>query len=270
MKQLHIINSRENEIIKQTSKLKIKKYSVRNNAFLCEGVRFVEEALMSGAKLKYCLCSESLHNDRVDVILKTMAKRDIDVYMIKGELMEQICDTESPQGIAAVIERVDYDTSKLYKKADFLVIADKIQDPGNLGTIIRTADAAGAQGVIVSEGTADPYSSKVLRSTMGSIFHLPVVQVPDIACAIEQMKSSGFKVYVTCIKDASPYYMVDYNGKIAIVIGNEANGVDKNIIQHADRLVKIPMPGHAESLNAAVAGGILMFEVVKTRLHIDK
>lgn len=268
MKHLEILSSKGNSIIKQSTKLKIKKYRQESGQFMVEGVRFVEEAIMSGAPVKYCLCSEELHGDRVELILGTMAKKNIKVYMVKGELMGQICDTETPQGIAAVIEKKDPDIDRLIEDCDFLILVDRIQDPGNLGTIIRTADAAGAGGVILAEGTVDLYSPKVLRSTMGSIFHVPVVSSLDIIDTIDKMKSNGFKVYVSSLEAAAAYYQEDYRGRTAIVIGNEANGVDSSIILHADRLVKIPMPGQAESLNAAVAGGILMFEVVRSRLRL--
>lgn len=260
------ISSRENSIIRHSRKLKIKKYRQENKQFVIEGIRSVEEAVASGAHVQYCLCSENLSGDRIESLQRTAQKKGIKIYMTVGDLIEEICDTETPQGIVAVVDRISYSLEQLTADSDFLVITDRIQDPGNLGTIIRTADAAGAGGVVLSEGTVDPYSPKVLRSTMGSVFHIPVVSVPDICDAIDTMKERGFSIYASSLEGSSPYYSEEYNGKVVIVIGNEASGVERSILLKADRLIKIPMPGGAESLNAAVAGGILMFEVIRKRL----
>lgn len=262
------IISRENTIIKHSRKLKIKKYRQENKQFVVEGIRSVEEAISSGAHVQYCLCSENISGDRIESLQRAAQKKGIKIYMISGDLIDEICDTETPQGIVAIVDRENYSLKQLTSGTDFLVIADRIQDPGNLGTIIRTADAAGADGVVLSEGTVDPYSPKVLRSTMGSVFHIPVVSVPDICDAIDTMKENGFSIYASSLEGSSPYYSREYNGKVAIVIGNEASGVDPKILLKSDRLIKIPMPGQAESLNAAVAGGILMFEVIRKRLKV--
>lgn len=261
------IESRENNIVKQSRKLKIKKYRQQNNRFVIEGIRSVEEAIESKAHVEYCLCSEALDNERIKALKETAFKKDIKFYTTKSGLVEELCGTETPQGIVAIVEKPNVDLKWLIDSKDFLIIADRLQDPGNLGTIIRTADAAGAEGVVLSQGTVDPYSPKVLRSTMGSIFHVPVISVPDIYDVIDTMKAKGFTIYVSSLEGNSAYYQESYAGKTVIVIGNEAKGADSEMIMKADRLIKIPMPGMAESLNAAVAGGILMFEVVRKRIQ---
>jgi len=266
---LEIIRSNDNKLLKHSRKLKIKKWRQENREFMIEGVRFLEEAVFAGTSIKYCLCSEDLGGDRIDSLIKEMLQRNIKVYLVEDNLMQDVCETKSPQGIVAVIEKREFNSDALFEESDFIVLIDRVQDPGNLGTIIRTADAAGAWGVIISDGSVDPYSPKVLRSTMGSIFHVPVIYDMDIVSAIGGLKTHGFTVYVSSLKGSTAYYNEIYRGKTAIVIGNEANGVDSKIVQTADRLIKIPMPGKAESLNAAVAGSILMFEVVKQRSNID-
>jgi TrmH family RNA methyltransferase len=267
---LDFISSRDNHLLKETRKLKIKKYRSDNKRFLAEGMRFVEEAVFSRAAIKYCLCSENLYGNRAEKLIKKLKDMGISIYTLKESLMDEICETSTPQGIAAVIEEPEYDLYNILENSDFLVVADRIQDPGNLGTIIRTSDAAGAQGLIITEGTVDPYGSKVLRSTMGSIFHIPVINILDILSFVETLKKRDFTIYATSLDASEPYYSYRYDNKTVVVIGNEANGVSEGIIKCADRLIKIPMRGKAESLNAAVACGILLFEVTRSRSNIDK
>lgn len=270
MSVLEAIKSRDNKLIKHCKKLAVKKYREENRQFMIEGVRFVEEALMADIHIVYCLYSKTLSGHRVEVLLKSLNDRKIDVYTIEDGLMENICETSTPQGIVAVVEKKDCNMSEIINNSSFIIAIDRIQDPGNLGTIIRTAHAAGADGIILSEGTVDLFSPKVLRSTMGSIFHIPVVCNSDIVEDLDKLKNEGFCIYAASLNSSAPYYQEDYRNKTVIVIGNEANGIDSSIMIHTDRLIKIPMPGKAESLNVAVAAGILMFEIVKHRRDIDK
>ena len=264
---LDTIFSRENSVVKHVRKLKIKKYRQKNNQFMIEGVRFVKEALISDAPIRYCLCSAVFSSDEdVRKLLDDILKKGIKIYIVDENLLKDICDTETPQGIVAVIDRVGYDINQLIKESDLIVIVDRIQDPGNLGTIIRTADAAGAKGVILSEGTVDVYNPKVLRSTMGSIFHIPVAMTSDLIDAVEKLKKQGFTIYASSLEGSIAYYDEAYTGKTAIIIGNEAQGIESSLMLRSDKLIKIPMHGLAESLNAAVAAGIILFEVVKKKL----
>lgn len=270
MNLLEIIRSKDNKLLKHGKKLNIRKYRQEDNEFLIEGIRFVEEAVAAGADIRYCLISESLKGDRVSALLDKMHDKRIDVYTVEDELMSEICDTKNPQGIAAVVKRHELSAEEVIKGSTFLIIIDRLQDPGNLGTIIRTAHAAGVDGIIISEGTVDPYSPKVLRSTMGSIFRLPLAECGDIPGVIKSIKASGFAVYASSPDGANPYYDENYISKTAIIVGNEANGIENEVIEQSDVLVKIPMPGECESLNASVACGILIFEVVRQRGLIDK
>lgn len=270
MRILEIIKSRDNKFLKHCRKLNIKKYREEEQCFVAEGVRMLEEAVKSRARIKYCLCMKDLQGDRVHKLIKDLSNRNVDIYYVEDDLLAEVCDTSTPQGIAAVIENEAYSPDRVFKGSDFIVLLDRIQDPGNLGTIIRTADAAGAGGVVITEGTVDPYNSKVLRSTMGSIFHIPVVYISDIKDAFTRLKDRDYTIYGAVLKGSRPYYDETYKDKkVAVVIGNEANGIDEGVIRYLDRLIKIPMPGKAESLNASVAAGILMFEVAKQRANID-
>jgi tRNA G18 (ribose-2'-O)-methylase SpoU len=148
-----------------------------------------------------------------------------------------------------------------------LVIIDGLQDPGNLGTIIRTADAAGADGLILLKGTTDPYSPKSVRSSMGSVTGIPIVQCEDTHRLFSDLKEGGVKIAAAALdKDAIPYYSYDYTGRVAIIIGNEAAGISPEVLSYADAIINIPMRGRAESLNAAVACGILLYKAVEQRL----
>lgn len=267
---MDVIKSRDNRLLKHFRKLNNKKYRQESHQYTIEGIRMVEEAVKSKAPIKYCLCSDTLNNVRGKVLAEDMVLQNIGVYYVEERLFMEICDTDTPQGIAAVVEMMDYSIDSVLYNSDFLVVVDRIQDPGNLGAIIRTSDAAGAHGVLMWEGTVDPYSPKVLRSTMGSIFHIPILEFENEDDAIARLKERGFTVYASSLMGSSPYFTEDYKRKAAIVIGNEANGISNGIISSADRLINIPMPGNAESLNAAVAAGILIFEMVRQRLHVDK
>lgn len=267
---MEIIKSKDNKLIKHIKKLGLKKYRQENNQFIIEGIRFVEEAASAGASIKHCLFSDSLKSERAEQLLAKIRNSSTNMHMVEENIIQDICDTKTPQGIVAVIEKRDYSLDDFLSSSDFIIIVDRIQDPGNLGTIIRTADAANADSIVLSDGTVDPYSPKVLRSTMGSIFHLPLIICTDILDSLNILKSRGFSICAASLDGNTMYYKENYIGKTAIVIGNEGSGIDSNIKRYADKLVKIPMPGRAESLNAAVAAGILMFEVVRQRVHIDK
>lgn len=148
-----------------------------------------------------------------------------------------------------------------------IVILDSIQDPGNMGTIIRTADAAGFRGIIISKGCVDPYNPKVLRTTMGSIFHIPLHLCDNLKKTLTEIKASNIRIYATHLKGSKNYYETDMTGNVAIIIGNEANGISNESQLMADELIRIPMPGKAESLNASVAAGLLMYESLRQRAN---
>ena len=170
----------------------------------------------------------------------------------------------NPQGILAVIKKSKENTLKY--EEDIIVAIDDIQDPGNLGTILRTVDSIGLKQLVVSKGTADAYNPKVVRSTMGAIFRVKVIEVENLKETIETIRKNNYKLLVTSLQTDDSIYDIDYNKKI-IVIGNEANGVSKEIQNMADQKIKIPMLGKTESLNASVATGIILYEYVRQKLN---
>lgn len=185
------------------------------------------------------------------------------LYVTK-KLFLSISDVTTPQGVLAVIEKKK-GTEQIDYNDDIIVALDGIQDPGNLGTILRTVDSANLKQIILSKNSADPYNPKVVRSTMGAIFRVNIIEAEDLAEILKEIKKHNFDVVVTSLETEESIYNLEYKNKI-IVIGNEANGVSKEIQEIADKKVKIPMLGKTESLNASVATGIMVYEYVRGKV----
>jgi len=261
------ISSAQNPVIKEVKALKQKKFREESGMFFIEGIRFVEEALKENISINKVLVSECLEEiNGGKEILKEVNERGYAVFTLPRKLFMEVSDTKSPQGILAVLQDRNCKIQDTYDERNFFIVLEEIQDPGNMGTIIRTADAVGATGVVLSKGCVDVYNPKVLRSTMGSVFHIPICTSEDIFKTLDDMKSKGIKVCAAHIGGDCDYYDMDFTDNIAVIIGNEANGISGKMKDYADILVKIPMPGKAESLNASVAAGILMYEVLRKRI----
>lgn len=258
------IKSKNNDLLKQIRKLKEKKYRDEAKLFLVEGTRFIEEAFKTDFKVKYIfLVEESLANPRINSILEK-ASHDIKINILTSELFKGICSTENPQGILAVAEYRENSLPQSSEEKDFCVFVDKVQDPGNLGTIIRAAHASGAFAVILRKGTVDLYNEKTLRSTMGSIFHIPVIYDVE-AEYLSGLIDKGYTVVSSSLNTDLDFYSYSFDKKLVLVVGNEGNGISSEIIEISHVLVKLPMPGGAESLNVGVATGIMLYEIVRQR-----
>ena len=263
---MEMITSPQNSFIKELKALKLKKNRQEQGLFFIEGIKFVDEALKENADIVKIVISENLNQVKGgNEILSRISTMGLEIYTLPQKLFKGISDTESPQGILAVIKAKQYLLTELICNSNFIILLDCIQDPGNLGTIIRTADAAGVTGIIISEGCVDLYNPKVLRSTMGSVFRVPIFHSNDLVDTINVLKKSGVKIYTTHLSSSTNYCELEEVENIGVVVGNEANGVSEAVVLQTDLLIKIPMPGKAESLNAAVAAGIIMFEIVKKK-----
>ncbi|MCY6958709.1 TrmH family RNA methyltransferase [Clostridium brassicae] len=258
---MNIIESKQNSLIKEVKKLHKKKYRNEKKQFVVEGFRFVEEALKSSFNVPYIFVSESGMDRYKSFKIEALINKNTEVYSISDTILKEICNTDTPQGILGV---VDNKSVEVENTIGFYVLVDKIQDPGNMGTIIRTAHASGALGVIITKGTVDIYNDKTLRSTMGSIFNIPIIEDEDLV-TIRSLKEKGFKIIVSSLDTDKNFYDIDLNQKIIIAVGNEGNGISEEIYSIGDEKVKIPMPGGAESLNAAVAAGIMVYEAVRQK-----
>lgn len=262
------ISSNQNSLIKEIKALKIKKHREERKQFFIEGTRFVEEALKEKANIANVLVSDKLvQSAEGKTLIAMMERENYKLYHLPDTLFKDISDTDNPQGILAVVNMESHGLHSILRDSNnFIVVLEAIQDPGNLGTIIRTADAAGATGIILSKGCVDVYNPKVLRSTMGSVFHVPICASEDLLQDLTHVKSKGIKVYAAHLKGKLNYYEVDSWSNSAVIIGNEAKGISEETAEAAHVLVKIPMIGRAESLNASVAAGLLIYEGLRDRL----
>ncbi len=244
------ITSPKNGRVKDWNKLKRKKGRDKAGAFIIEGPHLIEEALKHKAEVTDLIIDESFR------IPSDWHTGNVTTWVATPSVIEELADTETPQGVVAIVQ-AGSKKMELSSSGSYLLL-DGIQDPGNLGTIIRTADSAGADGVILGNGTVDLYNSKVLRSTQGSLFHLPVVK-GNLLEWIPRMKEIGIQVFGTSLKDGIPYTSSDRISGYALILGNEANGVHEDLLASSDQNLFVPIYGQAESLNVAVAAGILLY-----------
>ena len=230
------------------------------NAFLVEGVRLVEEAVRSNWGLRFVLYDELL-SERGKSLIENLKSRGVDVEMVSEGLMKTLTETETPQGILAIVE---HKLLPIPNSTNFILIPDQIRDPGNLGTLLRTAAAAGVQAVLLPPETTDAFAPKVMRSGMGAHFRLPIHSMgwEEIR---EQTKS--VQVYLADM-DGKSCWECDLLQPLALIVGGEAEGASGEARKLKFQKISIPMPGQVESLNAGVAGSVLMFEVVRQRLNV--
>ena len=251
---MEIIQSKQNPKIKAWKKLATAKGRQKAGQYLIEGTHLVEEALKSGQPVRHLVATPDY-----DLSQLPNQALSLPLLLVSPELLKDLSETPTPQGILAVLDLplspLDWQPS-----GQRYLILDAVQDPGNLGTLIRTADAAAYDGVILGKGTVDVYNDKVLRASQGSLWHLEVVSLDLLQEARPAFETAGIPWLVTALhQEAKAYTDLPSDQALALVLGNEGQGVSEEVIQVADQTIYIPMPGQAESLNVAVAGGILMF-----------
>ncbi|NBI69514.1 RNA methyltransferase [Clostridiaceae bacterium] len=257
-----MITSTGNNRIRAVSAL-VKKAKARREQklFIAEGPKLFSE--LPRTHLRETYVSESFlkqRSGRADALLDGCA-----FEIVSDEVMRFLSDTRTPQGILAVAEQFSYTLSDLAAEPAHLLILETLQDPGNLGTLIRAAEGAGATGIVMNAETADIYSPKVIRSAMGSVFRMPFVYVTDLKETLLTLKTSGICLYAAHLKGSVSYDSADYTKSTGFLIGNEAGGLTDGTAALADTSVRIPMEGQVESLNAAVAASVLMFEAARQR-----
>ena len=254
---MQLITSKDNILIKHICKLKEKKYRNRYCEYVIEGVKLIWEAIQENIKIKsIVVCENAINSDLMKKYLKDELQK-LDYVTVPENIFKLISDVETPQGILAVVEKEE--ESKIDISKDFILALDDIQDPGNLGTIIRTADSSNLTQILVSKGTVDAYSPKVIRSTMGAIFRVKVIECEDLKETLKDLRKEKYKIIVTSLKAKKMVYDIDFERSIV----NEANGVSKKIYDLADEKTIIPMIGKTESLNASVATGIILYEYIR-------
>lgn len=261
------ITSVKNNRVKTWASLKQKKYRNSTGLYLLEGVRLVEEAIEAGAPVVEILISGDPLSGRFDRIITGATGLGAALYEVTDQVLEHVADTQSPQGVIAIVKKTEGDPFAFVakKQSPLYLVLDGIQDPGNLGTMIRTADAVGATGVFVGESCVDVYNPKVVRATMGSLFHLPVFDV-KLTELLPKLRELGVAVVGTVVEAEQTVFAADFTGSVALVIGSEAHGVSAEIAELVDTEVTLPMPGKAESLNAAIAASVMLYEALRQRL----
>ena len=255
---MDIISSTKNEKIKELAKLQTAKGRKKAGLYLLEGEHLVEEAIKEKAPIELIVVSSNRMEDYQYLLEQT----EVDVLVVSQEVFQKLSMTETTQGILAIV-RIENQTEPPYSGR--IIVLDTVQDPGNLGTIVRTADAAGFDAVVLGTGTVDLYNDKVIRSMQGSHFHIPVFQT-DLRDYLPALKNQGVEVAVTALhRDSKDYSILQGKSDIAIIVGNEGHGVSSEVIEIADLVVTIPMFGKAESLNVAIASALLMYKTKETK-----
>lgn len=256
-----VIESRQNATIKHLIRLgKEKKYRYTCGEMVCEGEKMLEEAMQSNILVKTVLVRQPIA-EKTAALLSKVEMMGARIYAASEPIYRQASGVETPQGVIFSC-RIPEPTENGFDTKSRVLILDGVQDPGNMGTILRTADAFALDAVVLAEGCTDPTAPKVVRSTMGAAFRMPIVRIP-ILQAIAQLKEANIPVYAAALtSEAISVRQVDLH-RSAIVIGSEGHGVSKETLQHVDQCIILPMEGSAESLNAGVAASILMWEMTK-------
>lgn len=268
-----MITSTSNQRIKELSQIQKKsKVRSREGVFVAEGIRMVRETPYD--RLINLYFSESFEKKYGKEVLDAISGGDSQIReqlrkkteILSDPVFSYVSDTKTPQGVLAVVRQMEYTLEQMTEGVvPHLMILDNLQDPGNLGTIFRTAEAAGVTGIVMSRDCVDIYNPKTIRSTMGALYRMPFVYVEDLRETILSLKEKKIRSYAAHLDGKNTYDKEDYRKGTAFLIGNEGNGLRKEIADCADTWIRIPMCGQVESLNAAVAATVLMFEVSRQR-----
>lgn len=262
---MDIIKSKDNNKIKYVRNLSTKKYRDEENTFIVEGIKFVFEAINEKADIKFLLISEDAYNKK-EIKSITDSIDDKKIVLCSNQVFDSAADTVSAQGVLAVINKNIADKNDIINNYKFIIMCDRIQDPGNLGTIVRIADAFGPAAVLLNKGCVDVFNPKVVRASAGAIFRVPIIYTDDDLEFINIMKEKGFYIVSTVVASEYTFDHMEEKNKICLVVGNEGGGVSQEIIDNSDINVTIKMSGRAESLNASVAAGISIYEIRKKLL----
>lgn len=260
-----MIASTANKRVKEVAALTKKaRYRNEEGVFVVEGPRMFAE--IPADRLVHAYATESFLKEN-ETLRRAAASGLADT--VTEEVLRAMSDTQTPQGVLAVVKQYRYSLAGILKQrgAAMLLFLEGLQDPGNLGTILRAGEGAGVTGIIMDGRTADIYSPKVIRSTMGSVFRVPFVRTEDFAAALTEAKKAGIRLAAAHLKGSVAYDTVDYTGPVGFLIGNEAAGLSGEAAETADMRVRIPMAGQVESLNASVAASVLMYEAARQRRH---
>jgi TrmH family RNA methyltransferase len=258
---LKYITSRANVSVRRALALHHKKGRDKNNAFLTEGFILIKEAISAGLEIEQIFFRGALAPDEAGEDIRRDMPGSADMLALTEEIFDEIADTVTPQRVMAVVKKPSAeDAKKTLASNSSVLVLDRIQDPGNVGTLIRTAFASGIGTVLCVKGTADAYALKVVRSAAGALFQIPVAQTGSAAETVAELARTGYSLKALHMIGEKAYSDADLSGRVAIVVGSEGGGLSEDFIAAADEIISIPMRAGAESLNAAIAAGIVMYE----------
>jgi TrmH family RNA methyltransferase len=258
------IRSRHNPLVRRLRELKAR--GPQEGLALLEGVKLIEEAVATGIEIAEAAVSPRLERmDRGRSLLIALESRAIAVRHLSDDVLESISEVETSQGILALARRPRFDEEPILAGTPLVLVAFAIQNPGNLGALLRTAEAARASGVYLTPGCADPFSSKALRGAMGSAFRLPHIRIDDAGALLLRLKKRGLVLLASTAENGRPHVQVDFTRPTALLVGNEGAGLPSAILDAVDERVVVPISSTVESLNVAVATGIMLFEAVRQR-----
>lgn len=260
-----IIESTRNERIRRYRRLLKRTFRYREGLFLAEGLKTVVESLNAVAPPE-CVIADKKGLSALEAYSDYLLARNIPCFQVTPSVMELLTSTVTPQGVVAVCPMLHRPLDVLLAEGPpVILVADRVRDPGNLGTMVRIADAAGAGGVVVCSESVDLYNPKTVRSTAGSIFHLPVCVGQEAGGALRSLKESGYRVLVADPREGTVVWEMEWPDRVALVMGNEAWGVPDQEEEMADGRVRIPIAGRAESLNVAAATAVILYDILRKR-----
>ncbi|HEY6011109.1 MAG TPA: RNA methyltransferase [Nitrospirota bacterium] len=260
------VTSRDNQVIKYLRSLSDPKHRKKEQAFLIEGVKMVEEALRDSLGVKMVIAAPTLVQHHGRGVLKLAENRAVDILWISERLMDQIAESKTPQPVMAVVTmRGDREQELLENGSGVVIIVHQLQDPGNLGTLIRTAEAAGAAGIALTAGTVDPFNAKSVRASMGSVLRLPIVPVADIGKFIKACRHAGFQIVAAALTGEKTHFDVDLGRPTAVIVGQEGSGLPQDVMAEVDLRVRIPMAETIDSLNVATSVAVILYEAMRQR-----
>lgn len=262
------LTSPDNPRFRAALRLQQRKFRQREQQFLIEGLRFVRQACEAHAPVRTVFVTEGFKaRPEAEPLLTSLRAGGAKVWVVSDPLLARLSETDTPQGIVAVVDAPRRSLADLkLSPTPLLLLCDAVREPGNLGVLVRVADGAGADAVIVLPGSCEITNPKALRATMGSVFTLPVVEVEDGLGALHWLRGRGIRLVVATPEAERSCFEADFRGPVALTVGNEAHGVSPDVKAAADLLVHIPMFGGAESLNVSSAGTVLLYEAVRQRL----
>jgi TrmH family RNA methyltransferase len=262
------ITGRDNRVVKFLASLGDAKVRKKEKTFLIEGVKMVEEALREGLGVKQVVAAPSLTQHHGKGVIRLAERRGVDILWISERLMDQLAESKTPQPVMALMAMREHSEETLLDHASgLIVLAHELQDPGNLGTIIRTAEAVGAAGVAVTPHSVDPHHPKTLRATMGSILRLPVVKITDGRAFLDKCRRQGFQTAAMVLNGERTLFELDLTKPTAVIVGQEGAGLQGDLLEDVDLRVRIPMAETIDSLNVAISAAVFLYETYRQRMN---